>query len=237
MNRRFATGEHSVNGGVGQRGPVSLGGPIFAAARSPKCQTWDAHPAPRAGGTQARVLVGGMHERGTMGKVAASKKAGGKKGNGTKGRKTAPAPDRRATKLQADLDKALRREAKAASRLEAAQAEVIALRAALARIVGPPAPPAPIAEELPTPAAKEPSAPVARRAARPARSTPAEKPGVPAPKAAAAKPAPTRKPAAPRRAASAAPAPPASPAESSTGSPAPRPRRVPRRAARPGAEG
>lgn len=54
------------------------------------------------------------------------------------------ASDRRLVKVQDALDAALRREAKAAARLEAAQAEVVALRSALARLTAGPVEAAPV---------------------------------------------------------------------------------------------
>jgi hypothetical protein len=47
-----------------------------------------------------------------------------------------PPPDRRAERLEKALAAGLKREAKAASRLEAAQLEVAVLRAALAEVLG-----------------------------------------------------------------------------------------------------
>lgn len=70
--------------------------------------------------------------------------------------------DRRLAKVQDALDAALRREAKAATRFEAAHAEVVALRSAVAQLTATPA-----AAAAPAPLA-DPAAPAARRA-RPAR--------------------------------------------------------------------
>jgi hypothetical protein len=74
-------------------------------------------------------------------------KDSGKKSAGKSGQKEKanPASDRRLTKVQDALDTALRREAKAAARLEAARAEVTALRSALARLTPSPAAAVPVA--------------------------------------------------------------------------------------------
>jgi hypothetical protein len=109
--------------------------------------------------------------------------------------------DRRLAKVQDALDAALRREAKAAARFEAAHAEVIALRSAVAQLTAPPAAaaapvvvpaaaPVVAPEAAPAPLA-DPAAPAARRArpARPARPVAgATKPAAPATKP--AKPVP-----------------------------------------------
>lgn len=68
------------------------------------------------------------------------------KGKRAKGRKNAAGPprDRRAARLEKALTAGLRREAKAASRLEAAQLEVAVLRAALVEVLGEAAADAPV---------------------------------------------------------------------------------------------
>jgi outer membrane protein TolC len=99
----------------------------------------------------------------------------GKKGS-KKGPRAAAEPRQRAARLEKALAAGLKREAKAASRLEAAQLEVAVLRAALAEVVGEePAEfaPAPVSEAeaapkpKPAPATKAPAA-RPRRTARPA---------------------------------------------------------------------
>lgn len=85
----------------------------------------------------------------------------GKKGS-KKGPQGAADPRQRAARLEKALAAGLKREAKAASRLEAAQLEVAVLRAALAEVVGEEP-----AEIPPPPAAKAPAA-RPRRTARPA---------------------------------------------------------------------
>jgi hypothetical protein len=85
--------------------------------------------------------------------------AKGKRARGAK-KRVGPSRDRRAERLEKALAAGLKREAKAASRLEAAQLEVAVLRAALAEVLGdepgdvPPAP-----AEVPPAPQKAPLAP------------------------------------------------------------------------------
>ncbi len=139
--------------------------------------------------------------------------------------------DRRAGRLEKALAAGLKREAKVASRLEAAQLEVAVLRMALAEVVGEifgETAPGGGAEVEPAPApevataGKAARAPKAPPAAKPAATMPAAATRAPAPKAPrAAKTPATAKPAAGPRAAKPAPAP---------KPPTTRPRRTPRNA-------
>jgi hypothetical protein len=161
-------------------------------------------------------------EEGTAMSKSSGKKLSKKSKDAVSGR------DRRAGRLEEALAAGLKREAKVASRLEAAQLEVAVLRMALAEVVGEvfgePEPGA-VAEVEPAPAPKAAAvkaarAPKAPRAAKPAATKPAPVAKVPAPKAPrAAKTPATAKPAARPRAAKPAPAP---------KPPTTRPRRTPR---------
>ena len=103
--------------------------------------------------------------------------AKGKRARGGK-KRAGPSRDRRAERLEKALAAGLRREAKAASRLEAAQLEVAVLRAALAEVLAEaPAeePPAP-AEAPPARAANAgPASPEAARTRRAPRRPPADR--------------------------------------------------------------
>ena len=129
----------------------------------------------------------------------------GKRSGGKRSKKAAGAAITsrdRATRLEKALAAGLRREAKAASRLEAAQIEVAVLRMALAEVVGeaggaqplvvaevaePPAQPTTTTE--PKPAAR-PRAPRARAAAKPAAKPATAKPAKPAAARRATRPGP-----------------------------------------------
>lgn len=100
------------------------------------------------------------------------------KGTRTKRKKKAagPPPDDRAERLEKALAAGLKREAKAASRLEAAQLEVAVLRAALAEVLGEtPVERAPVAgTEAPVPKAV-PAKPATTRPRRAPRPAPADR--------------------------------------------------------------
>ena len=113
-------------------------------------------------------------------------RSGGKRSK--KAPSAAGGPRRRAARLEKALAAGMKREAKAASRLEAAQLEVAVLRMALAEVVGEvPAEPAPaISREEETPAPSKPAArprrtpaTAAKPAATPARARRAPRPGPP----------------------------------------------------------
>jgi hypothetical protein len=162
-------------------------------------------------------------EEGTAMSKSSGKKLSKKSKDAVSGR------DRRAGRLEEALAAGLKREAKVASRLEAAQLEVAVLRMALAEVVGEvlvEAAPGAGAEVEAEPtlkaaaAVKAARAPKAPRVAKPASAKPAPAAKAPAPKAPrAAKTPATAKPAARPRAAKPAPAP---------KPPTTRPRRTPR---------
>ena len=108
-------------------------------------------------------------------------KGSGKKAGKRSGSAKA-AEDRTIARIEKALEAALKREAKAASRLEAARAEAATLRALLAGALASPAEPPAVAAG---PAAKAPVAKASRPASRPARARPA--PSATPAKAAAAK--------------------------------------------------
>jgi hypothetical protein len=143
------------------------------------------------------------------------------KGSSKKGSKKPAEPSLadRAQRLEKALAAGLKREAKAASRLETAQLEVAVLRIALAELVGEAtdAPSVLVVEVAGPPAPKPP-------AAKPAAAKPAVKPAAakPAAKPAAAKPAaakPAAKPAAAKPAAKPAATPRATRPRPGTGAP------------------
>jgi hypothetical protein len=156
-----------------------------------------------------------------------SKAKRGKKGPGF-------SVERRAAKLEKALAAGLRREAKAASRLEAVQLEVAVLRSALSEVLGSPVRAAAaagdrVAQVVPAPRPATRVRAPKRAAAPPTPSAPKAASGASAPKAASGASAP--KAAAPARARRGAAAPRSSPApvpQTPTGTASSRSRRAPR---------